>query len=134
MNAFSATCKAEVISILKCNGDSPHFPNSFFELFINENKKYSSAYTMGDLPLYYPTWTNAGPITTPPTVLVPWLQKLNSYKPTGIDPLEVAYFQNIFIDGSNRYSVEIWNLMDTHKRTLGWVAHAYNELIGCYDK
>lgn len=118
--------------IFKCFGSSPKFPNPYFELFLNEEGKLSSAYTMGRAPIYFPTWTTAGKVTTPPARFVSLMTSLNSFRDTGINPQEVKYFQNIFLDGSNTFAVELWKLMDEDQKVIGWVAHAYRELIGCY--
>lgn len=118
--------------IFKCFGSSPKFPNPYFELFVNEEGKLSSAYTMGTAPIYFPTWTTAGKITTPPARFVSLMTSLNSFRDTGINPQDVKFFQNIFIDGSNTFAVEMWKLMDKDQKVIGWVAHAYRELIGCY--
>jgi hypothetical protein len=128
----SAVMAAEPQVIVKCFGSSPKFPNPYFELFLNEEGKLSSAYTMGRAPIYYPTWTTAGQVTTPPARFVSLLQNLNAFRDTGIDPNKVKFFQNIFVDGSNTFAVEMWKLMDEQQNLLGWVAHAYRELIGCY--
>lgn len=123
---------AEPQVIVKCYGSSPKFSNPYFELFLNEEGKLSSAYTMGIAPIYYPTWTTAGQVTTPPARFVNLLNGLNAFRDTGIDPNKVKLFQNIFVDGSNTFAVEMWKLMDEKQNVLGWVAHAYRELIGCY--
>lgn len=127
-----STLAAEPQVIVKCYGSSPKFSNPYFELFLNEEGKLASAYTMGRAPIYYPTWTTAGQVTTPPVRFVNLLSGLNAFRDTGIDPNKVKLFQNIFVDGSNTFAVEMWKLMDEKQNVLGWVAHAYRELIGCY--
>ncbi|HRO68351.1 MAG TPA: hypothetical protein PL182_12350, partial [Pseudobdellovibrionaceae bacterium] len=53
------------------------------------------------------------------------------YQDTGIRGDQVALFQNIFIDGSNRWAVELWKLMAADGTVRGWLAAAYGERMGC---
>lgn len=118
--------------IFKCFGDSPKFPKLYIDLFEDEAGKLGSSYTMGSLPIYSPSWSKAGEVTTPPNVLLKLLGRVNQYRDTGIDPNSVKLFQNHFIDGSNTFSIELMKLMAADGTVLGWMALAYGEPVGCY--
>jgi hypothetical protein len=129
---FSPLAHAELSMVFKCNGSSPRFPNARIELMQGENGKLTGGYTMGSLPMYFTSWTAAGQVTTPPVLLLKLLTAANGYRETGIDPTQVKLFQNIFIDGNSQFEVNLWKLMDTEGKLLGWVGYGYREVIGCY--
>ncbi len=127
-----ASAEANAQVIYKCYGSSPRFPKAHLELFEDENGKLASDYSLGDLPIYFPTLTNAGRVTAPPARLLALLNGLNAYRDTGIDPSRVKLFQNFFIDGNSRFEVNLWKLMGADGQVLGWVGYAYGDVIGCY--
>jgi hypothetical protein len=128
----SSLAQANYSVVYKCFGSSPGFPTAHIELLADENGKLASSYSLGGYRPYFPTWTNAGEVTTPPAHLGQLLNRLNAYRDTGIDPNQVKLFQNIFIDGNNRFEVNLWKLMDAEGKLIGWVGYAYREMIGCY--
>lgn len=127
---FSAAAKAAG-PIVDCHGTSPRFPG--FEIILTESPegKLASLYTLGHFPLSPSPWTNPGEITTPPVSFPRLLEKVNQQHDTGLRTDQVAFFQMIFIDGSDHWDVELWKLMDANGGLLGWMAYAYGEPIGC---
>ena len=121
-----------VKTVFICNSSSVNVAQLYIELFADEAGKLSSRYTLGSNPLYYPSWTTAGKITSPPARLPRVLTEINARRDTGINPANVKRFQNIFIDGSNTWAIELWKLMDSSEKVVGWMATAYGEVFGCY--
>jgi hypothetical protein len=128
----SPLAEANPTVVYKCFGSSTSFPSAHIELMVDENGKLASNYSLGGHAPYFPTWTKAGEVTTPPDILVPLMNKANAFRDTGIDPNKVKLFQSIFIDGNNRFEVNLWKLMDAEGKLIGWAGYAYRELIGCY--
>ena len=129
---FSGLAKAADKTIFICNGSSERFETLYIELTQNEAGKLASKYTFGKFPLHDSGWTAAGKITTPPARLPQVLKEINAFRDTGIDPDKVKLFQMIFIDGSGKWDIELWKLMDENEKTLGWTAYAYGSPLGCY--
>ncbi|MBX3039080.1 MAG: hypothetical protein KF789_00060 [Bdellovibrionaceae bacterium] len=120
-------------TLVECHGHSTTFPRFYARLFQDENGKLGSVYTLGALPLYTSPWTTAGEVTTPPTSLPHLLDEVNRHRDSGLRADQVALFQNIFVDGSNRWAVELWKLMDQDGKILGWIASAHGVRMWCQD-
>lgn len=129
---FVSQANAATKSIAVCNSSSVNVAQLYIELFEDESGKLASRYTLGAHPIYYPTWTKAGKVGSPPARLTRELTEINQRRDTGINPSDVKRFQGIFIDGSNTWAVEMWKLMDSSDKVIGWMAYAYGEVFGCY--
>lgn len=130
--AGAGAAEAASRTIVECHGHSASFPKFYVKLYEDEGGKLGSVYTLGVLPLYASPWTTAGTITTPPARLPQLLAEANRDRDSGLRADQVALFQNIFIDGSNRWAVELWKLMDRDENVLGWVASAYGVRMSCH--
>lgn len=123
---------AEPKLIFDCHASSRKIGSLHIELYQDEKGKLSSKYAFGDNPLYVSPWTTPSELTTPPERLTFDLMIINLYRQTFLDPNQVKLFQNIFVDGNNRFEVNLWKLMDENQKLLGYIAYAYGETLGCY--
>jgi hypothetical protein len=124
--------QAAELEIATCHGQSPRVAKLLVQLLVNKDGKFIGRYAFGKDDLYSPSWVNFGEITTPPVSLPKLIDQANRFRDTGIDPTKVKKFQNVFIDGNGRWDLELWKLMDETGRTIGWMAYAYGQPIGCY--
>lgn len=131
MFAAASTWAAE-LEIVSCIARSPHIDKLYIQLLVSDEGRFIGRYTLGHYPTYQPSSVNFQETTTPPVSMPKLVKQINQFRDTGLDASKIKKFQNVFIDGSGSWDIELWKLMDESGRTLGWTAYAFGEPMGCY--
>jgi|GEM_PF-3271612 hypothetical protein len=129
---FPLFSSAKELEIFFCQARSERFHKLSIQLLVDEKGHLVGRYALGKDPWFNPERVNFSEIMTPPAAFAELVKRVNRFEDTGIDPLEVSSFQNILIDGTDRYDVELWKLFGKDGTVVGWMAYAFGEPLGCY--